>query len=455
MALFLPLLVAASLFSPAAALLAGGEHGVVVVEPRQVEIMFDLATQSWYHELYRPLKAALTDDGAGPELMGHAVVDLLDDDQPPSKQITVRLFASGGGGDEAKLLVAEDDAYVAGFANRTGHWHTFRGGRCHHPVIIPAGGAAPCTELPFGGTYRELIGGVANLRAVPLGRASAESAMRVLSRYDPATTPAADAKMVVAKFMVMVTEPMRLKAVSRAVGGRWEEESYLSSDEAKYVPYWGEISAMLVEWNSTGRWGELGPRSKMDRARGHWHALRGNEHLFRVAAATPLPFGSSYGDLVGGVKNLPDLPLEEDPATVVISAYDPAAAAADDDDEVELKRALATLTVVICETQRLRPVMDTVLATGGGRRGAARVAAEHLPYIEHWDAMWDELKRWRRTGEWGGGPFAGELRERAKIGSAKEALAVIGWTFRHILLRRDGSMPERRTEDVPRYGTFV
>ncbi|BAH92313.1 Os03g0683200, partial [Oryza sativa Japonica Group] len=146
---------------------------------------------------------------------------------------------------------------------------------------------------------------------------------------------------------------------------------------------------------------------------------------------------------------------EEDPATVVISAYDPAAAAADDDDEVELKRALATLTVVICETQRLRPVMDTVLATGGGRRGAARVAAEHLPYIEHWDAMWDELKRWRRTGEWGGGPFAGELRERAKIGSAKEALAVIGWTFRHILLRRDGSMPERRTEDVPRYGTFV
>uniref|UniRef100_A0A0D9ZBP3 rRNA N-glycosylase n=1 Tax=Oryza glumipatula TaxID=40148 RepID=A0A0D9ZBP3_9ORYZ len=269
MALFLPLLVASSLFSPAAALLAGGEHGVVVVEPRQVEISFDLATQSWYHELYRPLKAALTDDGAGPELMGHAVVDLLDDDQPPSKQITVRLFASGGGGggDEAKLLVAEDDAYVAGFANRTGHWHTFRGGRCHHPVIIPAGGAAPCTELPFGGTYRELIGGVANLRAVPLGRASAASAMRVLSRYDPATTPAADAKMALAKFMVMVTEPMRLKAVSRAVGGRWEEESYLSSDEAKHVPYWGEISAMLVEWNSTGRWGELGPRSKMDRAR--------------------------------------------------------------------------------------------------------------------------------------------------------------------------------------------
>lgn len=263
MALFLPLLVAASLFSPAAALLAGGEHGVVVVEPRQVEIMFDLATQSWYHELYRPLKAALTDDGAGPELMGHAVVDLLDDDQPPSKQITVRLFASGGGGDEAKLLVAEDDAYVAGFANRTGHWHTFRGGRCY-----PALPATACTELPFGGSYRDLIGGVANLRAVPVGRSSAVGAMEVLSRYDPAaTTAAADAKMALAKFMVMVTEAARLKPVRRAVVERWEQVSYLSSDEVRDVPYYGKMSLMILEWKRTGRWGELGPWANIDRAR--------------------------------------------------------------------------------------------------------------------------------------------------------------------------------------------
>uniref|UniRef100_A0A0E0KHH8 rRNA N-glycosidase n=1 Tax=Oryza punctata TaxID=4537 RepID=A0A0E0KHH8_ORYPU len=453
MALFLPLLVA-SLFSPAAALLAGGEHGVDV-EPRQVEILFDLATQSWYNELYSPLKAALTDNGTGPEFMGHALMDLRDDDVPPSKQITVRLFVGGGGGDDqdvvvdddddqAKLLVAEDDAYVAGFANRTGHWHTFRGGRCH--PVIPAGAGAACTELPFGGTYRDLIGGVANLRAVPLGRASAASAMRVLSRYDPATTPAADAKMALAKFMMMVTESVRLKAVSRAVGGRWEEESYLSSDEG---PPGGEM--MMVDLQDYGsgvgtlavRMDGLSVAGFANRS-GHWHALRGNDHLFRfrgdrarAATATTLPFGSSYGDLVGGVKNLPDLPLEEDRATVALSAYDPATATAD--DEEALRRALATLTVVICETQRLQPVMDTVLMRTG-RGSGARVAAEHLPYIEHWDAMWHELKRWRRSGGVWGGPFTGELREKANIGSAKEALAVIGWTFRHMLLRRNGRM---------------
>uniref|UniRef100_I1PEQ6 rRNA N-glycosylase n=1 Tax=Oryza glaberrima TaxID=4538 RepID=I1PEQ6_ORYGL len=59
---------------------------------------------------------------------------------------------------------------------------------------------------------------------------------------------------------------------------------------------------------------------------GHWHALRGNDHLFRGdLVATPLPFGSSYGDLVGGVNNLLGLPLGSpftSYATVVLSGYD-------------------------------------------------------------------------------------------------------------------------------------
>ncbi|KAF0927431.1 hypothetical protein E2562_032734 [Oryza meyeriana var. granulata] len=166
-----------------------------------------------------------------------------------------------------------------------------------------------------------------------------------------------------------------------------------------------------------------------------WHALRGNEHLLHGRAVTPLPFGNSYDDLVGGVNNLLGLPLGEparDQATVVLSGHDSATAIVA--DEEALKRALATLTVATCEAQQLRPILETML-TGPG----ARVAADHLPYIEHWDGMWHELKRWRRSGEWGG-PFTGELRERAKIAGAEEALAVLGWTFRQRLLG-DGSVP--------------
>ncbi|EEE59705.1 hypothetical protein OsJ_12131 [Oryza sativa Japonica Group] len=82
--------------------------------------------------------------------------------------------------------------------------------------------------------------------------------------------------------------------------------------------------------------------------------------------------------------------------------------------------------------------MDTLLFGGLG----ARVADEHLPYIEHWDAMWEELTRWRRSGggAWGG-PFTGVLRERANIGSAEDALAVIGVAFRDHLLR-GATMPD-------------
>uniref|UniRef100_A0A0E0KHH9 rRNA N-glycosylase n=1 Tax=Oryza punctata TaxID=4537 RepID=A0A0E0KHH9_ORYPU len=177
---------------------------------------------------------------------------------------------------------------------------------------------------------------------------------------------------------------------------------------------------------------------------GHWHALRGNGHLFvdLGLSATRLPFSNSYVDLVGGVANLRGLPISmpfTNRAATVLSGYDPAtAAAAAADGEAALKRALATFTVAIGEAQRLRPVMDTLLF--GGLE--ARVTDEHLPYIEHWGAMWHELTRWRRSGGgvWGG-PFTGELKERANIGSAEEALAVIGLAFRSHLLR-GATMPD-------------
>ncbi|KAF0927429.1 hypothetical protein E2562_032732 [Oryza meyeriana var. granulata] len=242
--------------APAAAALLAGEHGVAT-EPKLVEIPFNFAAQSWHELISERLAAELADNPCKQEIEGlHALAGLRGDDEPPAKWTTVRLFG-GGDDDQATLHVTEDDAYVAGFANRTGHWHTFRGGRCY-----PELPAATCTELPFGGTYRYLIGGVVNLRAVPVGRESAVGAMEVLSRYDPATMPVVDAKMAPAKFMVMVTEAVRLKLVFRAIVDRWEQESYLSSDEVRHVPYWGKMSLMVVEWKRTGRWGELAPGAR-------------------------------------------------------------------------------------------------------------------------------------------------------------------------------------------------
>ncbi|XP_062224687.1 uncharacterized protein LOC133923392 [Phragmites australis] len=153
----------------------------------------------------------------------------------------------------------------------------------------------------------------------------------------------------------------------------------------------------------------------------HWHAFPGHDHL--LPTSTPLPFGNSYRDLIGGLANLPGLPLGRAPtlqAVRALSAYDPATA--DHDDVETLKRALATLTVTTSEAQRLTPIKETV--GKGWESGEARVAPEHLPYIEHWDTMCYELIRANRTGAWDG-PFTELLKESASIHSTEEALAVV------------------------------
>ncbi|KAM0908677.1 hypothetical protein ACQ4PT_015302 [Festuca glaucescens] len=152
--------------------------------------------------------------------------------------------------------------------------------------------------------------------------------------------------------------------------------------------------------------------------RGDWHAFPGQEHLF--ATSTPLPFGDSYEELIGGLANLPDVPLGREAmqhAAQVMSAYDPATTT----DHQPLKRALASLKVMISEAQRLQPIHETV---DSGWESGARVNPEHLPYIEHWDTMSYEIIRADRTGKWDG-PFTKMLETSANIRSKEEALAVV------------------------------
>ncbi|KAL6646633.1 hypothetical protein ACP70R_015710 [Stipagrostis hirtigluma subsp. patula] len=54
------------------------------------------------------------------------------------------------------------------------------------------------------------------------------------------------------------------------------------------------------------------------------------------------------------------------------------------------------------ETQWLKPIRETILE--GFESGEARVAVEHLPYIEHWDTICYEVIRADQSGEWDG-PF--------------------------------------------------
>uniref|UniRef100_A0ACD5Y187 Uncharacterized protein n=1 Tax=Avena sativa TaxID=4498 RepID=A0ACD5Y187_AVESA len=166
--------------------------------------------------------------------------------------------------------------------------------------------------------------------------------------------------------------------------------------------------------------------------RGQWQSFPGHGHLF--PESTPLPFGNSYEDLFGGLANLPDVPLGRGAmrqAGQVLAAYDPATTT----DLEPLKRALASLKVMISEARRLQPIAETVLRGWWGAE--FRVAPEHLPYIEHWDTMSYEILRANRTGKWGG-PFTDMLEKSANIRSMEEALAVVkvllNPTFEQVLM---------------------
>ncbi|KAM0866124.1 hypothetical protein ACQ4PT_042840 [Festuca glaucescens] len=126
--------------------------------------------------------------------------------------------------------------------------------------------------------------------------------------------------------------------------------------------------------------------------RGHWQSFPGHDHLF--PSSTPLPFRNSYDDLVGGLANLPDVPLGQEAlkqAARVLSAHDPATAT----DHRPLKRALASLKVMLSEAQRLQPIHETV---SRGWESGARVNPDYLPYIQHWYTMSYEIIRANRTG---------------------------------------------------------
>uniref|UniRef100_A0A0D9VXN9 rRNA N-glycosylase n=1 Tax=Leersia perrieri TaxID=77586 RepID=A0A0D9VXN9_9ORYZ len=158
----------------------------------------------------------------------------------------------------------------------------------------------------------------------------------------------------------------------------------------------------------------------------HWHAFRGVGDDV-IPNATRLPFRNTYRDLIGGLDNVPDLPLGK-----------ASSRGGDDGDEAVGGGAFGDVH------RYTAAEADQGDGVGGvaGWEGEAHVKAEHLPYIEHWDTMSFEVIRWDRTGVWDG-PFTELLRKRANTRSAEEALAITSLlanrTFPQLLLAHSHS----------------
>ncbi|KAF6985609.1 hypothetical protein CFC21_003449 [Triticum aestivum] len=161
----------------------------------------------------------------------------------------------GRGDDKVTLWLCNDDLYLLAF-NTTSNLHTAKG----YDALF----TEPFLPLPFGSSYKELMGHTAPngdqrnahllLVSVPLGRESLLDAIHVLSNYDPVNTPKHEVQLAMAKITLMGPESLRFHPVRNAYILEWEsEESYLTLDQAKYLVNWSSLSTLLVQWEDSGR----------------------------------------------------------------------------------------------------------------------------------------------------------------------------------------------------------
>jgi hypothetical protein len=169
-------------------------------------------------------------------------------DEPPE---WIYIHVVGEEQDRVTLAIAIDDLYLIGFSNASDHWYKFDG------KLSSFKGLPGATVLPIKENYQDLIEGHANLWKVPLGKKSAIQATKQLATYDRAVTPDSELKDGLVRFVVMMCEGMRFRSIrdmfSSLSGNNWEEETFITELQAKYVVYWSILSKLLIRWELTGR----------------------------------------------------------------------------------------------------------------------------------------------------------------------------------------------------------
>ncbi|CAN6248229.1 unnamed protein product [Urochloa humidicola] len=184
----------------------------------------------------------------------------------PPELIVLQLL--GCDGDKTSLAVQTHDLSLAGFANRTSHWHAFPG-REH---VLPN-----ATLLPFGNSYRDLVGGLENLRSLPLGKDPVLGAIRALSGHDPAAAAAdgdveAALKRGLATLTVTKCEALRLSPIKKMVSEAWEsgDAAHLTQEHLGYIEHWDTMCCELLRAHRTGEWG--GPFTELLRTSVNIHS---------------------------------------------------------------------------------------------------------------------------------------------------------------------------------------
>ncbi|CAL4989451.1 unnamed protein product [Urochloa decumbens] len=144
-------------------------------------------------------------------------------------------------------------------------------------------------------------------------------------------------------------------------------------------------------------------------SKGTWFQLSKTGTKVNLVSDKPvmLGFNDHYQTLVGGVDNLPKLNLTKSSASVAKAAgklWDHTQKVLSDDDEDdstilrndELKKAVATLCVALCEAARFTPVYDVI--NKGWGKDQVSITTKEVGYIKQWGDLSTQLLKWKSAG---------------------------------------------------------
>ncbi|TVU43476.1 hypothetical protein EJB05_09951 [Eragrostis curvula] len=167
----------------------------------------------------------------------------LGHNKPPRRWVPLDVEARNPE-DKARLLTRDDNMYIGGFANATGHLFSFD---THEGSLEEAG----ATALSRGDSYRAFLEAdakesiVERLQRLPLGPDYYDEDVRTFSRF-PYVSPEAYGNAC-ARMAIVHCEAARNKKIRARIKEIWESgtEGYLDKKQVLYFMSWSRISLFL------------------------------------------------------------------------------------------------------------------------------------------------------------------------------------------------------------------
>ncbi|CAL4985760.1 unnamed protein product [Urochloa decumbens] len=168
-------------------------------------------------------------------------------------------------------------------------------------------------------------------------------------------------------------------------------------------------------------------------SQGTWFQLSKTDSKAYLVVEKPPPvmtgFDGNYNTLImpddqgnsGGVDGLPRLNLNKfSTADAARTLWNHKRGLKDDE---ALKKAVATLCVVLCEAARFTPIYD-VINKGWGKDQAVSITAKEVGYIKNWGDLSTQLLKWKSAGYKGDADLFKKFSS-IRIRNGEQALAAV------------------------------